>query len=145
MAQSKRVFNLFLFLLIVIGLGLMGERFALGLRIDSRVGGDYDNDAFLRYFWNWFFVGSGLYLVGCLGFGKTLASLTAKCAGVISIAASIPLYLLLGGVTGANFEGWSGPALGMLACSVFIGGIFLLIPSGITWAWKRFKTGASTR
>jgi hypothetical protein len=123
----------------------MCSRLILGLRIDSRIGGQYDNDAFERYFWNWFYIGSGLYFVGCLGFGKTLGTLTAKRAGLISIAASVPLYFLLFGVTRARFEGWSGAAAMMLACAVFIGGVLLLIPGGIRRSWKEFKTGASTR
>ena len=60
------------------------------------------------------------------------------------MAASIALYFLLFGVMRAIFEGWSGAAALMLVYAVFIGGVLLLIPSGINWARKRFKTRAST-
>jgi|HubBroStandDraft_4_1064222.scaffolds.fasta_scaffold132836_1 hypothetical protein len=143
MEQSKRVFNFLLTLLILGGLGFMCSRLILGFRIDSHIGGQHD-DAFERHFWNWFYVATGLYLVGCFGFGKTLEPRTARRTGVIAMAASIALYFLLCGVMRAIFEGWSGAAALMLVYAVFIGGVLLLIPSGINWARKRFKTRAST-
>jgi hypothetical protein len=98
--------------------------------------GRYETEIFRKHFWNLFFVGGYVCLLGCLGLGATIKSRAAIRIGIMVFGFGLALLILL--MPFVDFEGWTGASAYTLIGIVFVGAIVLFILGGIQWLWQKF-------
>jgi peptidoglycan/LPS O-acetylase OafA/YrhL len=141
MQDFKRILVGLFSLFVAVGLLAMFGMLVWSFHLAKDFTGRYETANFHRHFWNFFDIGAGLCLLGCLGLSAALKSRIAACAGVFAFVLSFVLLIVL--MASVDFEGWTGAAAYMLITVVFVGGVLLLAGAGIKWLWGKFQTRQS--
>jgi hypothetical protein len=130
-------------LFVAVGLLVMCGMLVWSFHLAKDFTGRYESVAFRQYFWNWFFIGAVLCLMGCIGLSTTLDSRIAIRGGLAAFAVGIGLFILL--MPFVDFEGWTGAAAYTLITVEFAGAAVVLLPAGIKRVWQKFRTRPSPR
>ncbi len=143
MKKIKRVLIGLFSVLVAVGLLVMCGMVAWSFHLAKDFTGRYETAAFHWQFWDRFFVGAGLSLVGCLGLSATLEARMAIRGGIIAFASGLALLILL--MPFVDFEGWTGAATYTLTTVEFAGAAIVLLPAAIKRVWQTFRHRPSPR
>jgi hypothetical protein len=123
-------------LLNAIGLLIMFAMLFWSFHLAKDFTGQYETEIFRKHFWNLFFAGGYVCLLGCLGLGVSIKSRAAIRIGILAFGIGFALLILL--MPFVDFEGWTGASAYTLIGIVFVGAIVLFILGGVQWLWQKF-------
>ena len=136
MTSTLRVLRGLFSLLVAAGLLIIFAMFFWSFHLAKDFTGRYETDGFHRHFWNLFFVGGCVCLLGCLGLGATIKLRASVKLGIIALGSGFGLTVVL--MPFVDSEGWTGASAYTLVGVIFAGAIVLLVFGGFRWLLLKF-------